>query len=178
MYKATQEKTDHIERVGSAATRPSARGIIRDIPEWAQKPEEYYNSVLDAFQIANKQVFALRSRAAFLRLRIKTGQATPGETREYHDDLRPVLERMESEIDQLRHAVMAASTSSWAAIFYGVARQMLEDDAFAAINSVVRDILGRDKTPQNLGRKVVPQTKAEKKTLRKEITLARKTPWP
>jgi hypothetical protein len=156
-YKRTQEALDNIGRVGSAATRPSARGIFHDLPAWAQKPKEYFNSLTESYDVANKQLFKLRSRAAWLKLRIKTNQATPGEILEYNDDLSPVLEQLERELDSLRGAVATAARTSWSMIFYHRAKDLLDPATFQAINEATQEILQRERVPS------LPQLKADKK---------------
>jgi hypothetical protein len=167
-YKRTQEASDHINPVASAATRPSARGIFHDLPAWAQKPEEYFNSLTESYDVANKQLFKLRSRAAWLKLRIKTNQASPGEILEYNEDLLPVLKEIEGELDSLRSATMAAARSAWSLIFYHRAKDMLESATFQAINEATQKILQRERVPS------LPQLKPTKKQMR----AARSAHWP
>jgi hypothetical protein len=169
MYKATQEKADHLERVGSAATKPSARGVFRDIPVWAQQPEEYFLSLHESYNIANRQLFQLRSRAAWLKFRFETNQITPGELIEYQNDINPILQKLESELDALRHAVLAAAKSAWSAIFFFQAREILDDETFRKINSKVEEIAQRTRAPDGLKR-----LKPGKKDMRR----ARNSHWP
>lgn len=146
-YKGTQEALDHIHRVGSAATRPSARGIIHDLPSWAQKPEEYFNSLTESYDVANKQLFKLRARAAWLKFRIKTNQASKGEILEFEEDLLPVLKQLENELDGLRCATLAAARTAWSTIFYFLAKDRLDPTMFQAIHEATHKILQRERSP-------------------------------
>jgi hypothetical protein len=169
MYKRTQEQTDHLARVGSAATRPSARGVFKDIPSWAREPEEYYLNLHESYNIANRQLFQLRSRAAWLKFRVETRQATPGELLEYQNDVSPMLEKLERELDLLRHAVTAAAKSAWSEIFFFQARELLDAEDFARVNAKVTEVVQRNRTPDGLGR-LKPSTRDARK--------ARDAHWP
>jgi hypothetical protein len=169
VYKRTQEQTDHLERTGSAATRPSARGTFKDIPSWAQEPEEYYLNLHESYNIANRQLFQLRSRAAWLKFRVETRQASPGELLEYQNDVNPMLEKLERELDLLRAAVTTAAKSAWSEIFFFQARELLDADAFERINAKVAEIVQRNRTPLGLGR-LKPNNKDARK--------ARDAHWP
>jgi hypothetical protein len=167
-YKRTQEQTDHLGRVGSAATRPSSRGIFRDIPDWAQEPEEYFNSLAESYTIANRQLYALRSRAAWLKFRMGTHAASPGEIAEYQQDVEPLIEKLERELDLLRHAVTAAARTSWSTVFFFQAKQLLDAEMFKRINSSTHEILQRERSPS------LPRLKPTNKDMR----AARNGRWP
>jgi hypothetical protein len=169
MYKRTQDQTDHLERTGSAATRPSARGVFKAIPSWAREPEEYYLNLHESYNIANRQLFQLRSRAAWLKFRVETRQASPGELLEYQNDVSPMLEKLERELDLLRHAVTTAAKSAWSEIFFFHARQLLDDETFERINAKVEEIVQRHRMPERLGRL---------KPCGKDMRKARHAHWP
>jgi hypothetical protein len=114
-------------------------------------------------------LFALRSRAAWLKFRVETRQATPGELLEYQNDVSPLLEKLERELDLLRHAVTAAAKSAWSEIFFFEARRLLDDETFGRINAKVTEIVQRNRTPEGLGR-LKPTTKDARK--------ARHAHWP
>lgn len=167
MYKKTQEQSDHLNRVGSAATRESARGIIRNIPAWARIPEEYFNSLLESYDIANKRLFQMRSRASYLKFRCDTSQASQGEKLEL-GDIAPLLEQFELELDQLRHAATAAARNSWANVFYFQAKELLDPDLFQSIDEKSKQILQRQRSPS------LPRFKGTKEEQRK----AQSQRWP
>ena len=145
------------------------RGVFKDIPSWAREPEEYYLNLHESYNIANRQLFQLRSRAAWLKFRVETRQASPGELLEYQNDVSPMLEKLERELDLLRHTVTTAAKSAWSEIFFFQARQLLDPNAFERINAEVTEIVRRNRTPDGLGR-----LKPRDKDMRK----ARHAHWP
>ena len=167
MYKSTQELTDHLNRVASAATRESPRGIIRNVPAWAQTPENYFNTLLESYDIANKRLFQMRSRASWLKFRCDTAQASKGEKLEF-TDIKPLLEKFEQELDVLRHAVTAAAKNSWANVFYFQAKELLNEQTFKIIDEAANQILQRERSPS------LPRFKGSKKEQRR----ARNQHWP
>lgn len=168
MFKRAQENTDHLRRVGSASTRPSARGTFRDIPSWAKEAEEYFNSVMDSYNIANRQLYDLRARMAWLKLRMKDGRASPGEILEAQENVRPLIENFEKELDHLRNIAVKTATRSWSVVFMGVARGIIDERTYRMIQNKVAEILQREKIPP-LGRE---------KPTKRDIKRSRHAHWP
>lgn len=76
MYKATQDKGDYIKRVASHATKPSRRGIIKDIPPVAQ-PEQIIEQI-NQFQKLNRQLWKKLNDGKFIgflkKKKLETGK--------------------------------------------------------------------------------------------------------
>jgi hypothetical protein len=119
MYKSTQDQGDYFNRVASHATKPSRRGIIRDIPAWAKEPEEYYNSLLEQHDTLMTRLHDTRERVIWLRKQLKA--TLPFETYErlQHelDFATPLLVDLEQQSGLSRAAVRSAANNAWGRCF-------------------------------------------------------------
>jgi hypothetical protein len=148
MYKKTQEQLDHIGRVASAATRPSARGIIRDIPTWAKAPEDYFNSLEQQFNIKNGQFKAAEERVKMLREQKALDKKTwPPTLQERCDEAIGRLAVLHAEMQRLRSLTHAASTNAWGTVFYLCCKELLDKEQFSKIDDEVKRMLNRERKP-------------------------------
>jgi hypothetical protein len=166
-YKKTQESLDHIHRVASASTRPSARGTIRDIPSWAQAPEDYFNSLHDQLAIKLEHFEQCRKRVEALR---EQKLADPKLQNKYDFALADMHE-VDGEARHLRSLVHAASTNAWGTVFYLCCQKLLDPDVFKHIDDEVRATLKRERKPiPKFGTSERDKAKSRIKTLKRSLT--------
>jgi hypothetical protein len=143
MYKSTQDQGDYFNRVASHATKPSRRGIIRDIPAWAKEPEEYYNSLLEQHDTLMTRLHDTRERVIWLRKQLKA--TLPFETYErlQHelDFATPLLVDLEQQSGLSRAAVRSAANNAWGAVFYFLAAKQLPGEIFRALDKATQELL-------------------------------------
>jgi hypothetical protein len=174
MYKSLHESHDHLKRIGSASTRPSRRGIIRDVPAWAKEPEEYYNSLLEQYDQMTDQLHDLRERVIWLKKQLKA--RLPFETfKQLKDELDfagPRLSELEINVGQLRTITRAAAVNAWGTVFYKCAELILDRETFLRIDDQAKEILQRQ--CQELGKAHSEKSRETKKAENRKTQLKRR----
>jgi hypothetical protein len=149
MYKSTKETEDYLKRAGSASTRPSRRGTFFDIPEWAQRPEEYFNSIRNRYESHIEYVREIRAKLDLLK-ETKIAKRPSGKERiklyENIKEMGALLQDLENRGGELRKTMEAASNNSWGTVFFYCAHQLLNRETFTKIQEEVGKILQRPRS--------------------------------
>ena len=171
MYKTTQDQGDFRNRVASHATKPSRRGIIRDIPAWASEPEEYYNTLLEQFDALTTRLHDTRERVIWLRRQLKASLPFETFTRLQHelDHAGPLLQELEQQSGLLRATVRAASNNAWGAVFYFLASERLPGDIFRDLDKATQELLQRPHQELDKGAAEKPPEYRKRKNRRGQL---------
>lgn len=149
MFGKSSDRLSEIKRVASHATKPSARGRIDLLPEWAQEPEAYYNSLLERYESLCAQREVVQEELSGIKLRLR--QTLPHKEYQFLQErqrgLAARFDILQKEASEYRGAVRAAAEKSWATTFYHFARIGLDRDVFLKLCESTEAALGRVTVP-------------------------------
>lgn len=153
MYKGAADKVHHLGRTGSHSTKPSATGVIRDIPATALEPEAYYNTLKQRWDDLQRNLYEARERVHWLKTKLRSTLPHAEYTR-YSKELQeigPAFTQMEQESGRFRPLLRAAALESWATVHLEVARLILDRETRERLEREVTAILGRTVQPVKPG---------------------------
>jgi hypothetical protein len=145
MFKNSNDKLNYLNRTGSHATKESATGRINAIPQWAQEPEQYYNSLRDQFIAIRDQRLDYQQKLTEIREKLK--QTLPFKEFQALDAKREAIaakyQTLEVEAGKYRSLARAAGEHSFANVFMHVAEQILDREMMIRIRKDAESLLGR-----------------------------------
>jgi hypothetical protein len=124
MYKTALRNQMRIHRTGSHSTMPAATGRVDLMPQWAQPPEEYYNTLREQFGLLVVYVSDLQEQIAPYTQALKR-PLHPNEfenIRQVHDEYGYLIDILNKQIVALRPIVLAADMVSRDALSWHVAK--------------------------------------------------------
>jgi hypothetical protein len=154
MFKASSDKLDYINRVGSHATKARGTGRIDDIPPWAREPEEYYNSIRDQYQALADQFADVQAQLAVIneKLRVTLPFKDFENLRLHKERLAARCTMLQEQAKAYRSLARAAGEKAWATVFYHCAQFVLGKDEFRRIEEQTKEILARPQFEIEAGR--------------------------
>ena len=145
MHKSASDRQSFITRTGSHATKPSAGGVVRDLPPDAAEPEEYYRSLREQFTALLQELEGQRTRLVEVKERLRA--TLPFKEFEMlekeRDRLGQVLQELQEDCIELRRIARSAALEAWNATWVAVATQLLPTDTLKKINDDTKGWLGR-----------------------------------
>ena len=161
MFKDASDKQNFITRTASHATKEHRSGRIDAIPEWAEKPEEYYNSLKEQFESLRDQLRDANTRIEVVASKLKQTLVF----KEYEplqrerDRLTEIIRTIQPQIQVHRELLRAVAHDSWATMFYACAKLILDEEEFNKIDDETANTLRRRHQEYKAPEQINHQTK-------------------
>jgi hypothetical protein len=146
-FKTASDLQSYQQRVGSHATKEHPTGRIDAVPEWAQEPEEYYNTIKQQYLLMQETVYHLAEEQRWCSLQLRNDLPFEEFKRLSNQlqNLGKLQKEMQDNLSELKPIMAEANNRSWATAFWLLAKREIDEIIFNKIEDMVRDLVGRDR---------------------------------
>lgn len=146
MFKGTSDNKHYIDRTGSHSTKPSRRGIINLVPDWAREPEEYYRNLKEQFDFQTTVLAESSEKLTWIKERLKNTLPFEEYKRLSSELEIAKTKKLSAEkwLSDNRALIRAIGFHAWGSVFRFAAKDILDMKTFQKIDAVAAELLNRD----------------------------------